>query len=182
MFLNTILGFFLLSSLFHLVTVFLPGNSFISLKRMLWSHLPVCRMLQGPLLPAISVPFPCVMVKPPPIQTHGSLFAVFVPAFRNWAWDVARRGSVHWQNPVTMMCWEEGMMKRCYGVGSPCSTSGIVQKFLWRILCLRLLLLNECIFHCFRINLLKALPWTLEPIMTTHYLQIHILECKSWLA
>lgn len=38
------------------------------------------------------------------------------------------------------------------------------QKFLWRILCLQDSP-AQCIFYCFRINLLEALPWTLEPIM-----------------
>lgn len=106
----------------------------------------------------------------PLLPSHGSLFFTCVPVFRTWGGDVARRGRTHWRTPFTIMCWEKGHDEEIFwDQKSLLHIPNSPNISLKRPLHFRILLLNECIFHCFRNNFPKAFPWTLEPIITTPF-------------
>lgn len=174
--LSTILDFFLLLSLFQLVTMVPPGNVFTSLKRIPWCHL-----LVWDIFAAGSSPTCCFCAlsvfcgEAPTSPAMGSSSSSFVPVFslgcgkeRQSALEKLWYCSVLGDSMMRGFGWEvHAKHLKCF------------RNFFTELSAFRILLFNKYIFHHFRNNLLKARPWTHESVMTAHDQRYYILECKT---
>lgn len=114
--LYTILGFFLLSSLFHLVSVSARKRLYISEENAVMPSVSLQSASGSSPTCHFCALFMC--------HSKASISPVvgLCSYLQKLRWDVARRGSVHWRIPVTTVCWE-GEMKRYFGVRNSYSMS-----------------------------------------------------------